>query len=399
MTAIYDPKAARVIAAGQATVAQAEADRVAAQTEAIRIDTELCALELQAKAAELAEAAAERKKARAKTERTERRDRRAATWDAIKRTLRIGADGVVQALPTLAGFIAIAAPTIIAAKGQIGAGERMGLGPLAVLVFLMLEGAAGVLAHRRHQAVKDGLPSGRLALGMWILALTAAAMQIWHAWPNLEIGVSFALASLVGFALIELLAGAQKQAQRGRTARDVQVGVLRAFRFPRLAFAAFSRRLALGPGADANAVWRQVWVDRYGVGPEATGRERKLGRKVIQVELKADRAAAANGDLILIGGILLRAPAPLTACVGRCAAEGGSPLREQCELTPRQAELLEKVKGEIAAGRLPEQPAVNQIMKLRDSAGSGYGVPTAQAVRDHLRIGADTARRVRDELR
>ncbi|OLT18371.1 hypothetical protein BJF78_36510 [Pseudonocardia sp. CNS-139] len=129
---------------------------------------------------------------------------------------------------------------------------------------------------------------------MWALALTAAGMNVWHGATgeagSLQVGVGYGLASLVGFAFVELLAGHTRSASAVRR----RIGVVRALRFPRTAFAAWSRMAALGPGADADEAWRQAWLDRFGVEPGATGAERRAGR----VAVRALHKALRKGELI-----------------------------------------------------------------------------------------------------
>lgn len=260
-------------AAAERTRARAELERARAEAESIR----------QQSADE-----AERRRELAKDEKRDRHDlrkaRKRAERDARwRRRVAAVTDGVadmVRALPVVAGIVACVAPTVIAFRGQYEfAHGPMQLGALAWLFPAMLEGAAWYLAWRRYRAVQSGEPLGWLTPGVWALALTAAAMNVWHGATapggSLQVGVGYGLASLIGFALVELVARHDRAASQHGVHR---VGVLRALRFPPVAFAAWSRMVEMGPDADAREAWEQAWVDRYDVEPGATRDDRKDGR-------------------------------------------------------------------------------------------------------------------------
>ena len=268
--------------------AEADAEQARAGAEAIRAQT----------AAQLWQAQAEHARRQAAADREARQVRRAdraASTTARRARMRTVVAEAVAGLPALAGVIACVAPTLIATRGQYEFGaEQMQLGPVgAVLVPLMLEGAAWLLAWRRHQAIAAGEPAGRLTGGVWTLALTAAGLNVWHGTTrtSLEVGVMFGAASLVGFGLVELLARHDQHRRRPAIRRRTWVtGAARALRFPRVAFAAWSRRIELGPGTDPQTdraqAWTQAWADRHGVLPGADAQARRRGRGRVRAEAR-----------------------------------------------------------------------------------------------------------------
>src|SRR5205807_310144 len=132
-------------------------------------------------------------------------------------------------------------------------------------------------------------------------------MNFWHgvlAYGPLG-GTGLAIASLLGIALWEVTSWHHRQRAAGRTAAEIRMVWLRRLRFPRLTWAAVSIAAAYGPNADPDAAWRAAWVDRYGVGPEATRRDRQLARYVVRQQWRTDRAAARRGDLMIVSGVIL----------------------------------------------------------------------------------------------
>lgn len=291
--------------------AAGEAEQAYALAEAQRIDNQHRHWDLQEQRAERQREAARRDRQIQREEKAAARARRAASRRAAVRMVGAG-------LPGVAGAVACVAPTLIATRGQYQfALTTMQLGPMAVLVPMMLEGAAWTLAWRRHQAVHRDEPTERLTAGVWTLALTAAAMNLWHgaAEHSVQVGVAYAIASLVGFGLVELLAGHQRGARAAETKvrrRAWLLELLRALRYPRLSWAAWSRRIELGPGpdpaADAVAAWRQAWVDRFDVAPGADARMRRHGRRRVKQDRSAPTLAAGPAGPASVGREL-RSPA------------------------------------------------------------------------------------------
>jgi hypothetical protein len=415
MTTFYDHRAERAIAAGMAENQRAEAATKLAEAQLKLVEVETARANLQATRQIQAD---ERKRAARDAARADRRARWVSTRDGFRSIfLRLRA-----LIPFLVGGIAMGAPILIAWNGQLAtAREVLHLGVLAPVLPIALEGGAWWLAYLVHRAIRDNLPTGRLRAWTWVLALIAAGMNFWHgaqAYGPVG-GTSLALASLLGIGLWELTAGQYTNAASGRTAQETRLVWMRRLRYPRLSWAAASIAAAHGAEVDREAAWHAAWVDRFGVGPQVTLWERALGRTILRHGRKVDLQAAANGGFVIVGGRVQRGfaervrefiDAELAAAMERAEriiheaeeaigavgtlsgpgalrdgfgsnAERGSIPPEQHELTGRQNELMTLVRAAIDKGKLPQTPSVNAIGRLFE----GFGVPTAQAVRDALR--------------
>lgn len=268
--AATDRRASRILAT-------AEADRIRAHTEQVRTDT----------AERWRHQHAEARDQRASARRAERARAWARRWSGV----RAAAGAVVRSAPALAGVAACVAPTAIATRGQYEFGvEVMRLGAMAVLVPVMLEGAAWMLAWQRYQAVAAGDPATRLTAGVWALAGAAAGLNFWHGATGLggsvQVGVTYGVASVVGFGLVELLArhraGGTPRARERRARR--RLALARAVRFPRVSWAAWSMRVAHGSATAPEQVWRQVWessTSAAAVDPGAVPPERKAAAAAV----------------------------------------------------------------------------------------------------------------------
>jgi hypothetical protein len=187
------------------------------------------------------------------------------------------------------------------------------------------------------------------------------------------------LASLLGIGLWEVTAWHHRQHAAGRTAAEIRAIWVRRLRFPCLSWAAASISAAYGPTAGRDTAWRAAWVDRYGIGPEATRRDRRLARLIVREQWRADRAAARRGDLMIVSGVILR---PLLTPLG--STQDGSketlttPI-EMRELSARAVALLTRTCAAIATGTLPETPSAKAIRRH-----FGCGMETAIAVRNAL---------------
>ncbi|MEV4249328.1 DUF2637 domain-containing protein [Streptosporangium canum] len=301
----YDPRAQRAVAG-------AEAERARAEAEAMRMET---MLRLDAE--------------RRKREREDAEDKRVARAqreeDAAKRrsaqaaTMRKGARGLTEALKArseaIVGAVAMGSPMFIAWGGQLAFGsEQMHLGAAAVTLPIAMEGSVLYTAYLTNQAIDKGLPTGRYRLMTMLMAATAAAMNLWHQvdkaatkaepWAGLQVGVIYAVASLLGIVLWELRAALKKQAVAKRSAAELRRAAWRRIRYPRLSWSAASIQGAQGCSIDE--AWRAAWIDRYGVGPGSSRRDRKLARSIVRYEKKADRAAAKDGRLVIVDGSIVR---------------------------------------------------------------------------------------------
>jgi hypothetical protein len=94
---------------------------------------------------------------------------------------------------------------------------------------------------------------------------------------------------------------------------------------------------------------------------------------------QAERIIREANDALGAAGMLF-GPDTVRHGFGADANEGFTPADQQ-ELTGRPRELLGLVQAAIDAGALPPNPSVKAIGRMF----KGFGVPTAIAVRDHLR--------------
>ncbi|WP_226367343.1 DUF2637 domain-containing protein [Pseudonocardia sp. ICBG162] len=305
--------------------------------------------ERRARAESIREETAARRAERAAAVVTQRRVDRQVAQQGRRDLWRARGVAVRRSAPAVAGLVACAAPTLIATSGQYQFGkEVMHLpGLLPVLVPLMLEGAAWLLAWRRHEAARAGQPAGRLAAGMWTIALAAAGLNLSHYLPNWQVGTVFAVASLVGFGLVELLSQHERTARAdGVRRRRRLAGLARAARFPIVSWRAWSRRLQLGPTSadpilDADAAWNHAWTLTH------AGMLESEVVDALLCEVQAAATTAAERDQALAD-----VAAERDRAVGEVAAVRGELVeREQNALTAASEELehLQQAHDQVLA--------------------------------------------------
>ncbi|MEV7012018.1 DUF2637 domain-containing protein [Streptosporangium sp. NPDC051022] len=308
----YDPRAQRA-------VAQAEAEQARAAAEATRAET---MLRLEAARAEQANRQAEQARldqqareysrtARRQERHQQRAESRTARRAAVRRGAGALAAAVVTRAPVIVGAVAMGAPIAIAWRGQFEFAQTvMHLGVMAPALPIALEGGVWYVAFLVHRAIAEKLPIGRYRAATWGLAGIAAGMNLWHGLQanedGLQVGVILALASLLGIALWELTASLTQQTTSKRSAAEIRRAAWRRLRYPRLSWAAASIRASRGEGCSIEQAWTAAWIDRYGVGPAASRRDRKLARSIVKYEKKADRAAAKDGRLVIVDGSIVR---------------------------------------------------------------------------------------------
>lgn len=376
MTTFYDPRAERQVAAAVAEQHRADAEARHVETELRRIEVDAARAELAAKRQKAADASA------AKRRRQQLADR-AARRAAVGASLRAIRDRIRSAVPALVGAVAMGSPIVIGWDGQLQTARAvLHLGPLAWLFPVAMEGGAWWLAFLQHRAINRGLPVGRLRLWIWVLALLAAGMNFWRGTVAFGLvgGAGLALASLLGIGLWELTASHHRHASTGRSADAVTTGMLRWLRFPGLSLTALSIRVAHGAGADSETAWRAAWVDRYGVGPQATRRDRRLARLIVRHEARRDRTAANRGDLVIVSGVILRTLPTVSTSTQDDAGETPATPIELPKLSKLGERLMPKVRAAIEAGTLPETPSAKAINRR-----FGGGMETAIEVRQALR--------------
>lgn len=282
----WDPKAERITAKGQAAKDAAEAAAILAR--AAREDRAADRQEAAERRAERAQRRQQRKEERAK--------QRAAVLDAIRR----------YAVPVGA----IGSPEVIAWSGQYSFAEKtMKLGWLAPLLPVALEGGTLYTAKLALDAIADGKPAGKYRFATWVQAGIAAGMNYWHgSAKGAQVGVAFALTSLLGIVMLELTVALRRHKASGRSGEQIRQSLIRRIRYPRLS--AQAAAIAAARGVEAEDAWRAAWIDRYGIGPEATRRERRTSRTVLARQQRTDRKAARSGDLVIQDGVLLRPAQP-----------------------------------------------------------------------------------------
>lgn len=106
-------------------------------------------------------------------------------------------------------------------------------------------------------------------------------------------------------------------------ALQIRQSLIRRFRYPRLS--AHAAAIAAARGVDAEDAWRAAWIDRYGIGPEATRRERRTARTVLARQQRTDRKAARSGDLVIRDGMLVRSARPEPGETARAVGDWTDP--------------------------------------------------------------------------
>ncbi|WP_157249702.1 DUF2637 domain-containing protein [Nonomuraea typhae] len=425
----WDAKAARTVAAADAETRLAEAEATRAETM-LRVQTQRLAL--QAQQDEHADQARTRRletQARARRERRAERERRRREGRQRRRhTIEAVAGAVGEWAPLLVGGVAMGAPIAIAWDGQLQFGQAvMRLGALAAAVPVALEGSAWYLAWLTHKAVQADRPTGRLRLWTWLLALMAASMNLWHGITGaefgadgLQVGIVRGLASLLGVGLWELTVMARRQRNAGRSLAELRTVLWRRLRYPRLSWQAAGILAARGPACRADEAWLAAWIDRYGLGPDASRPERRLARRIIRRQARKDRQAVKAGRLSMVGGLVLgRAipiiipdrpgtPTPATASpvvpavsIDVVRIDPGarrSPKRRPASIDRPVRASIEPVGGD--SDRAPRRSIAEHRTILQRLIGRGVltAQSTAEDIRKTLRCAPRTAAALKKEL-
>ncbi|HYS38446.1 MAG TPA: DUF2637 domain-containing protein, partial [Pseudonocardiaceae bacterium] len=353
-----------------------------ADAAATLADVELRRVQVDSARAELLERQRAAADARKNEQRQTARAERTARWAGLRSTLGRVRAQFAAAVPVLVGAVAMGAPILIGWNGQLQTARVvLHLAGLAWVYPVALEGGAWWLAYLMHRAIAGNRPTGRLRVWMWLLALLAAGMNFWHgvtAYGPIG-GAGLALSSLLGIGLWELTAGHARHAATGATARQARTTLTRWARFPLLSIAAVSIAATRGAGTDQEAAWQAGWTDRYGVGPDASRRDRRLARLIIRAQWESDREAARRGDLVIVSGVILRTlPDRRVSTPDDRTDTPVTPMNQQ-KLSVRGTALLERVRAAIVAGTLPETPSAKAITRQ-----FGGRVQTAIEVREYL---------------
>ena len=375
-------------------------------------------------------AAAERQRLTLAAQREERRrdlaaaEARAATRTAARRQRR---RELWAALPdhgmSMLWATMIVAPITLAWQAQAAfAADTLNIAQPWHHVFpLAIEVGAWVCAFEAHRRARRCAPVGSLLRWMWLLAGIAAVINAAHGIRDAGVpgGLALGALSLLGVLLHSIRQGLDAE----NTGARAPLAAWRRVRFPRLSLAAASIRAATG--TDAETAWVLAWTDRFGVGPEASRRDRVLGKLITKKELRDDKAAARRGELSIIGGRVSASFAPevrayvdeerqaalarvylaeqaaesviadaqdaLTAAgllfgpdaltEGSFASETGS--EQGGQLSARAAELLPALRVAIESGEVRQCPKTQHIRAwVRETRKEGLGVPVAQELRD-----------------
>ncbi len=405
-TTFYDHKAQRQVAA-------ATADAQLAAAEGTRADTALKMVQVEHARAAAADDRVQRAAATRRADQAETRARRAAVRARL-------AARVPEVLLSALWAAVIVSPISLAWRAQQSFAEATLHLPAGMswLFPLAVEAGAWVCAFEAHRRGKARMPIGALVTWMWVLAGVAATIQLLHGTADYGpvAGIALAAMSLLGVLLHHIRQSADTAAAEGRDTAGMRRSVWRKVRFPRLSWAAASIAAAGNGVTIGETAWRQAWIDRYGVGPDSSRRDRKVARLVVRHQRKADRKAAKAGDLVVMGGVILPATLPTLpalSAVDSTPGDGGiqgasaTPMSlvpapvgdlgtpivqaQQAEQHPRMSDkataLLARVRAEITAGNLPATPSASAIRKT-----FGGAQDVAAEVRDVLaRRAADKA--------
>lgn len=352
MTTYTDPRAARSLARGEAAKARAEAEALRAETA--RAD----------KAAAAEQAQADR------AARREHRTTRIAAWRAQT------PDAVLAAL----WAALVIAPLLLAWRAQY-VFARDGLdfpAGMAWLFPLAIESGAWVCAFESQRRAQRGAPVGVLPRWMWLLAGFAGLINAAHgiAENGQLAGVALGALSVLGIVLHHIrqtLTRAEVGDEPARVGRRLARWVL----FPRLSLAA--ARITVRTDCELAQAWELASVDRYGVAPTASKRDRRLGRLITSRQAASDRKAAKRDEFTVLNGVILRAALPDATAVEPASDDAAYSPVEREKLSATAAGLLPKVHAAITAGELSERPSAYAINKRFKG-----GMPAAQEVRDAL---------------
>ncbi|HEX4811706.1 MAG TPA: hypothetical protein VFV66_03000, partial [Nonomuraea sp.] len=163
-----------------------------------------------------------------------------------------------------------------------------------------IETGAWLCAFEAHRRIRRGDSAGLLPTYMWVLAGAAAVINGAHGLADggPVAGLALAVLSLLGVFLHSIRQGLDAARVSGNG--HARLALWRRIRYPRLSIAAASLRAAreLTP-AEA---WRLAWIDRFGVGPDASRRERRLARLAVRRDARDDRKAVRAGDVVVVNG-------------------------------------------------------------------------------------------------
>lgn len=288
-----------------------------------------------------------------------------------------------------------------------------------------VELAAWLCAFEAHLRRRRGESAGLMPTYMWSLAGVAAVINGAHGLNDGGLAAALGLAAMSMLGIVLHSARQGLDAARVSGTAGVRLALWRRFRYPRLSLAATSLRAARD-GLTAAQAWHEAWIDRFGVGPDASRRERRLSRRALRKDAANDREAVREGDVTVIDGKVQRgfaravrehvdreraaalaqameiqrgaqdalnaaallfgpdafAPAfgPQETSANQAAEQGVPPL------SGRARELLPVLDEAIRKGVVPTNPSVKAITRwVRKDLREPLGVPVAQELRDRVR--------------
>lgn len=284
-----------------------------------------------------------------------------------------------------------------------------------------IECAAWLCAFEARRRIRRGDSAGLLPTYMWVLAGSAAAINGGHGLDDggLIAGLSLAVCSLLGVFLHSIRQGLDQARVSGNG--HARLALWRRLRYPRLSIAAASLRAARD-GLTPSEAWDLAWIDRFGVGPTASRRERRLARRAVRRVARDDRLAVRKGDVTVVDGRVQKGFARVVrehvdrereAALAHAQAiqqgahdaltaagflfgpaafgpdeTGANPAGEQGvkPLSARALELLPVLQEAIRTGAVAVNPSVKAITRwVRTKLREPLGVPVAQELRDRVR--------------
>ena len=286
-----------------------------------------------------------------------------------------------------------------------------------------VELAAWLCAFEARRRIQRGDSAGLLPTWMWLLAGSAAVINGGHGFTSggPVAGLSLAFLSVLGVALHSIRQGLDAARVSGNG--HARLALWRRLRYPRLSIAAASLRAAreLTP-ADA---WQLAWIDRYGVGPDCSRRDRRLARLVVRRAVREDRKAVKTGDVTIVDGKVQKGFAALVRehvdreredalakalaiqqgaqdalnaagllfgpdVLGGGFGPDGTGANQGAEqgdkpLSQRAAEILPALQEAIQAGAVPTTPGVKTIQRwVKNALREPLGTPVAMELRDRV---------------
>lgn len=282
-----------------------------------------------------------------------------------------------------------------------------------------IETGAWLCAFEAHRRIRAGMSAGLLPTYMWVLAGAAAVINGAHGLADggPVAGLALATLSVLGVFLHSIRQGLDAARVTGNG--HARVALWRRVRYPRLSIAAASLRAARE--LDPATAWTLAWVDRYGVGPDVSRRERRLARRVVRRSARDGRKAVRAGDVTIVDGRVQQGFARVVrdhvdrerAAAMREAnavVEGAqdalnaaallfgpdvfgphrtdaNPVIEQGKrLSGRASDLLPVLREAIETGVVAPNPSVKAIRRwVQRELGEPLGVPVAQELRNEVR--------------